>query len=136
MPKGVAWKLVSSDLARRHLLWLSGLGVGRTSVADACDLSYITVKRIRQGRTRRILPETERRILNVTPEAFAGGSQIPAGRTWLQIRTLLAEGFTKRELAKRMGYAKPELRMGRKLVTGTTAVRVDKFYRKIMAGAE
>lgn len=121
--------------ARAHLFMLSKVGVGRKSVSEACDVSIPALKLISQGRRRYIRRETERRILGVTPEAFSGGSVIDSAATWKQAKRLLEEGFTRKELAHRLGLAKPELRWGSR-ITGRTAVRVDRLYRTIMAGAE
>jgi hypothetical protein len=122
--------------ARRHLLWLSRRGVGRDAVAEACDVAAVSIKRIRQGRRRFILRETERRILAVDLGAVAGGGLRDAAPTWRKLAILLSEGFTRSELARRLGYAKPELRMGRARITAATAMRVDRFYARIMAGGE
>lgn len=127
--------IVDPTTARAHLLMLSKAGVGRKSVSDACDVSITVLQRIRQGRRRYIRWETEHRILSVTPEAFSGGSVIDSATTWKQAERLLEEGFTRSELAGRLGLAKPELRWGSR-ITGRTAVRVDRLYRTIMAGVE
>jgi hypothetical protein len=129
-------KMVRATMAQIHLQHLSDAGVGRKSVAEASDLNEANIRKIRQGRRRFIKSETERRILNVTVDAYAGASKIPAYATWKKINALLGEGFTRTELAIRLGYNKPELRMGRKRITGTTAVKVNRFYQTIMAGGE
>lgn len=128
--------IAEPDAAREHLIFLSKCGVGRTSVAAACDISETVLQRIRQGRRRYIRRETEQKILSVTPDAFSEGSKIDATETWKKVNQLLREGFTRAELARRMGLPKPELRWRHSRVTGSTAVRVEKFYRMVMAGGD
>lgn len=105
-------------------------------MAAACDVSLTVLQRIRQGRRSYIRRETERRILSVTRSAYSAGSVIDATETWAKVNHLLAEGFTRAELARRLGLPKPELRWDADHVLGATAVKVDRFYRMIMAGGE
>lgn len=128
--------MVSAEAARKHLQMLSDAGIGRDSVAAACDVSQRTVRKIRIGQRKQIRRSTELRILAVTAEAYGAGNHIDARPTWKQLDTLLEEGFTRAELARRLGLKKPELRFSKRLVEGLTAVRVDRFYRQIMAGAD
>jgi hypothetical protein len=128
--------LVSADRARKHLFNLSRRGVGRRAVAAACDVSETVLGEIRVQRKTSIRRYTESRILAVTPEATLDRALIPAKQTWVQIQRLLREGFTKAELARRLGYKSPALQINRKRVTAANAARVDRFYRSIMAGDE
>jgi hypothetical protein len=121
-------RVVSATPARAHIAALSREGVGFKSVADACSLSPTTTWLIRVGRRERILAETERRILSVDGGARAGGALVRAGSTWSRVRILLAEGFTKAELARRLGYQRPALKIGRGRITARIAVRIERFY--------
>lgn len=128
--------LVPAAGARAHLSSLSRRGIGRRAVADACDVSLTVIFQIRSGRKTQIRRSTETRILAVTCDAAADRAIVPAAQTWAQIRRLLHEGFSKAELARRLGYASPALQLNRKKITAANAARVDRFYRQIMAGDE
>jgi len=124
--------LVSAEEARRHILALSKKGVGRRAIAEASDLTDKVVARIRSGEQKLIRNSTNTRILAVSKDALSGGTLVSARRTWRQIDRLLTEGFTKADLARRLGYASSSLKLGKQKVRARTAARVDEFYRRIM----
>lgn len=126
--------IVDASAARRHVLKLSKSGVGYKSVADAASVGHTIVLEVRTGRRLRIRARTERSILAVTKAAYAGGALLDGDPTWRKINKLLAEGFSKAELARRLGFKSPAIQFKRFEVTGKTAARVDRFYRTIMAG--
>ena len=128
--------IVDARAARRHILKLSKAGVGYKSVADAASVAHTVVAEIRAGRRLRIRQRTEHSILAVTKTAYAGGALIDADPTWKKIDTLLDEGFTKSELARRLGSKTPAIQFSHFEVTAKTAARVDRFYRAIMLGGE
>ena len=128
--------LVSASAAREHLHSLSRSGVGRRAVADACDVSLTVLMEVRSGRKTTIRRQTEARILAVTTAAASDHAVIAGRDTNTQINRLLREGFTKAELARRLGFKTPALQIKRKRVLAKTAARVDRFYRQIMAGDE
>jgi len=125
---------VPAERARRHLLKLSASGVGRRTVSERTGIGETTLQKIRSGRQEHIRALNERWILAVTKEAARGSTLVPAGSTWKLINRLLDEGFTKRLLAKRMGYLSPAIQFRKDFVTVKTARRVQQFYRKIMVG--
>jgi len=128
--------IVSSDRARAHLLMLSRHGVGRYVVADACGLSPRLIAEIRSGRQRNMRSRNERRILSVTAEARGAGTLVHAGPVWVQINRLLREGFTKGQLARRLGNKTAALQIRRHVVTAKTAMRVEKLHAELMAGGD
>jgi len=140
--RGVARKngdwngIVDARAARRHISKLSKAGIGYKSVADAASVAHTVVAEIRAGRKLRIRQRTERSILAVTKTAYAGGALIDADPTWKQIDKLLEEGFTKAELARRLGLKSPAIQFKHFEVTAKTAARVDRFYRAIMLGGD
>jgi hypothetical protein len=125
--------LVLADKARAHLLRLSRAGIGRKSVAAASDVAHSVLLEIRTGRHRRISARTERRILAVDAGARADSSIISAKQTWRLIHLLLGEGFSKAELARRMGFARPAIQFRKDHVLARTALRVAKLYRAATA---
>jgi hypothetical protein len=127
--------LVSAAKARKHLAKLSQAGIGRRSVAAACDISLTVICEIKSGKKKQIRARTSRKILSVTREAIQDGTLIKGDRTWKLINRLLSEGFSKAELARRLGYKTPAIQIKPCRITARTARRVERFYRKIMAGA-
>ncbi len=124
--------IVAASRARKHIHQLSRVGVGYKSVAVAADVARTILAQIRSGKRRNIRAETERRILAVDVSARADHSTIPAKRTWRLIERLLGEGFSKAELARRLGYESPALQLSRHRVLAKNALRVEKFYRLMM----
>jgi hypothetical protein len=123
--------------ARRHLRTLSKHGVGRRAVQAACDIGDTTLQEIRSGRKTHIRRETERRILAVTPEAVSDHALVPARQTIGRLCRLLDEGFTKTELARRLGSTArvPALQVKPGFITAKKAAQVERLYRMVMAGA-
>jgi hypothetical protein len=121
---------------QQHLDSLSRAGVGRRAVAEACDLDPSTVGKIRSGQRKFIRMGTALQILSVTADAPLDNALIDARPAMKQIGELLKEGFTKKELATRLGYRNQQLQYhsGRRM-TARNVARVDRFYRRTMAGA-
>lgn len=134
--RGESNSIVPATRAKAHLLALSRAGVGRRSVAAACDVAQSVLHGVRTGRKRRIRASTERAILAVTRDAVADRALISGARTRTQIDYLLSEGFTKSELARRLGSKakQPSLQISDEVVTAANAAKVDRFYRLITAG--
>lgn len=128
--------LVPAQKARRHLLRLSKLGIGRRAVAAATDISQTILSRIKNGERRQIRKRTQDRILAVTTDAASDSAVVPAATTWRQLEELIEEGFSKAELARRLGYSSPALQLRRDRVLARTAARVDRLYRTIMKEAD
>lgn len=127
--------LVSAAVARAHLFALSRQGVGRRAVGAACDVGDTTLQQIRSGKKTQIRKDTERRILAVDAAAVSAGAVVSAKPTQKLINELLDEGFSKAELARRLGYTSPALQLNRRRVTVANAARVERFYRTVMAEA-
>lgn len=124
--------LVPADAARKHILKLSRQGIGRRAIAAASDIAEKVIARIRSGAQSNVRKSTEERILAVSNQAPSDGALIQAEHTWKQIRTLLADGFTKAELARRLGYRFPSLQIGETKIRARTAARVDRLFRVLM----
>lgn len=125
---------IPADHARRHLRTLSAAGVGKHRVAALADVNALTVLRIATGRRTHIRPETERRILAVSRDDKAMKALVDADLTWKRINDLLALGYTKRELAGRLGYRAPHagIQLQRDRVTRLNAKRVARLHRTLM----
>lgn len=119
--------LVDAAPVRAHLRGLSRQGVGYKSVAAACDVAKTTLAQVLARTKRTIRKATADRVLQVTKEAVADGGLVPAGQTWRRIEGLLEEGFTRAELARRLGYASPALQFRRTRITARNAHRVKRL---------
>jgi len=80
---------------------------------------------------KKIRRRTEKAILAVSVACISSNSLVPAKRTWALVERLLNSGFTKKELARRLGYAS-SLQLNRKRVTALNASKVERFYNRIM----
>lgn len=127
--------LVSAEKARAHLVALGEQGVGRRAVAAAADVSETILMSIRQG-TKWIRKDTEQKILAVDAGAVADHAIVPAKETWRRIRELLRLGYTRGELAQRLGAERPALQLRKREVLARTALRVEKLHREIMGEIE
>jgi len=131
-----AWNgLVSADAVRAHLKTLSRQGVGYKSVAAAADVSRTVLRDILAGRKHQLRAQSARRVLAIDRDALADHALVPAGPTWRRLRRLQEEGFTKTELARRLGSkAKtPALQFKARYILAKSAARVERFYRIVMA---
>jgi hypothetical protein len=128
-------KKVSSERARAHILKLKSYGLGAPSIADCCGVSPATVQLIRQGRKPLIYARTEQRILSVTPEGIADSALVDATVTRTLLRELLAEGWSRRDLARALGNKGRLLPMlYRNQVKASMALRVERLYVRAMRG--
>lgn len=110
---------------------LSRAGVGRRAVAAASDVAKSVIVEIRAGRKRQIRARTERRILAVTKAMLSDHALVAPGRTFALIELLRDEGFSKAEIARRLGYAKPALQFRPHRMTARNVARVERLYRSI-----
>lgn len=125
--------LVLAGGVRRHLAKLHALGVGYKSVADAASVGHTSLCEILSGRKRKIRRQAELRILAVTAEAIADHAIVDGAATWQLLDELIARGFRKSEIAKRLGMKMPALQIGRNRVLARTAYAVAKLHRTVTA---
>lgn len=123
--------LVDAARARAHLVSLSRRGVGRRAVAAATDVSQTVILDIRTGKKTRIRARTERKILGVTTAARSDRGLVKPGRTFRLIEQLQEEGFSKAELARRLGYKAPALQFTRHRMTVRNVAAVERLYRRL-----
>ena len=123
--------IVPADKARAHLMSLSRRGVGKRAVQSASDVALSVLTEIRTGRKQRIRARTERKILAVTPAQVSDRALVKPGRTHQLIEQLVDEGFTKRELARRLGYASPALQFQPKRMTARNVARIERLHREL-----
>lgn len=120
--------IVPADGARKHLRWLSNHGIGRRSVAAACDVAETVLVDILSGSKKRIRARTERLIMAVTTDAAADRSRIDAGPTWKLINELLGVGYTRGDIALKLGYARAALQFKKDRITARNAFEVARVH--------
>lgn len=125
--------LVSSASARRHIRELGKQGVGYKSVAAAASVATSIVMKILNGIRTQIRLATEQRILAVDNSAIADHALIPASPTWKILDALVAEGYTKRQIAKWLGVGN-SIQFRRDWITAKSAAKVERMARLLNAG--
>jgi hypothetical protein len=125
--------LVSAEKARAHLKALSAQGVGRRSVRAASDVADTVLADIISGRKTNIRAATERAILAVTAAAAGDGALVPGKATWKMLDQLIADGYTRRYLAVRLGSKSkvPQLQLKRDFVTVRSAYLVERLFEQL-----
>ena len=127
-------RVIDATEARDHLRWLSSVGVGRRTVAERTGLAFTTVREITTGETRCCAPETAEKILAVGKFSRSGGVRVDAADTWRKIDEILALGWTKVAIARRIiGPDALQLQLGRHEVRASTAAKVADLYAEVMA---
>lgn len=130
---------VDADPARRHLRALSTAGVGRRRVAELTGLTETCLTRLTSGGpngrppTRRIRPDTERKILAIASVDVAAGVIIDSTGTVRRLRALHALGWTFTALAAEIGWTVQNLStmLGAARVTRNTADLVTALYDRL-----
>lgn len=127
--------LIDAAEVREHLQTLSGNGIGRDTVADITGLCVSTISLYFNGKRQKIRALNAAKILAISPDEILNDAQlISAKPTWEKIRWMLRAGFTKAELARRLGYKNPALQINKKRITTRTALRIERFYKTIRLG--
>lgn len=129
---GGGTSLVPATAAREHIHQLSKDGLGRDALSAASDIAPSVISRIKSGRSTHVQRRTEDKLLSISKDAVSDASLVKARPTWRQINALLAEGFTKAELARRLHYKTGSLQLGKKWILARNAARVDRLYRMLM----
>lgn len=113
--KGLAygtWEpLVDAAPVREHLAALSAAGIGWKRAASLAGVAPSTVSKLLYGlgerppSTRRVRPETARRLLAVRPslDVMTGGARVDATGTHRRLRALACLGWSDRQLGLRLG---------------------------------
>lgn len=138
-----AWvPYVPAQKARAHIAELAAAGVGLKTIAKLARVPHGSLTKLvygdrarRMGPSKRIRPETERKILSVTVAdviAEGGAQKIPAGPTWKLLDELIARGWTRTELARRLGHTAPALQVSRVAVRASTAAQVQQLHAELI----
>jgi hypothetical protein len=133
--RGRSNRIIDAAEVRDHLVDLASHGIGRRTVSSITGLASSTISNLKSGRSRRIRALHARAILDITPDAVVNAAQIvPARPTLAMIAWMLHEGFTKGQLALRLGCKSPNLQIRGPRITARTAMRVSRLYHQLRLG--
>jgi len=121
--------MVDAGPAREHLLMLQAQGVGQLHAARRAGVGEATIWRVRSGARQKIRPAIAAAILGVKP-ALARGQLVNSYGTRRLIRALEGEGFTRAQIAARLGLRSRQLRIYNR-VTVRTALRVRALWLQV-----
>jgi plasmid maintenance system antidote protein VapI len=127
---------VTARRVRQHIVALSFAGVGHRTVAELSGVDDRTISKIKNGRQKRITRKTEQAILAVNAGVVCDRAYVPAYNTHQRLYGLDRLGFTRIELARRLGITgkRPHLNFGgfRAKLTARKALTIEKLYNQIM----
>lgn len=125
-------RLVDATEAREHLRWLRSFGVGLRTVSALTGLGRSALQEIRDGVSRRVKPDTERKIVNIYRDTRHQAMLVDATRTWQRIDWLQEQGWAKARIARELGFRTPALQINRTRVTWRTEQRVEQLVRRVL----
>lgn len=126
--------LFDNTEAREHLEFLRANGVGLRTVSEQSGIGRTALAQIINGRTKRARAETIAKILAVGTHVRAPGALVDATRTWELIDDMIRYGYTKGDLARRLGseYEKPALQISGDMVLQSTADKVAELHAQLV----
>lgn len=138
-PDGVWRPYVDAGPVRDHLEWLSTCGVGIKTVAKLSGVPHGSLSKVMygdpqrgMGPSKRIRLATAERVLAVMPAMATGGQKVPAGPTWRLLDELVARGWSRSEIARRLGARTPALQLSRDRVRASTARAVEVLHAELI----
>jgi hypothetical protein len=138
-PDGIWEPYVDAGPVREHLEWLRSCGVGLKSVAKLAAVSHGTLSKLvygdpgrRMPPSRRIRPGTARKVMAVMPYHAAGAQRVPAAPTWRLLDDLIARGWSRSEITRRLGHQGPGLQISRDRVYASTARQVERLHAELV----
>lgn len=123
--------IVPADKARFHIKALSEKQVGRRAVSHVSGIGETAIVEISSGRKTHIRARTEKAILSVTVAAASDHAIVPAGPSWGKLDALIADGYTKAELALFLGMKSPRLQVGKDFVTVRKAFEIERIFERL-----
>lgn len=128
---------VDAEPARQHVRALMVTGLGWQRVARLAGVSTGGVSKLLYGAgdrnmapSKRIRPETARRLLAVTGDSKADAALTPARPTWRLIEGLVALGYSKVWIAVQIGQQRA-LQLDRDFVLIRTARNVEQLAERV-----
>lgn len=120
---------------REHIEWLASCGIGLKSLAKLAGVPHGTLSKLVYGDrargmppSRRVRPFTAQKITAIMPYHAAGAQRVPAAPTWRLLNELIALGWSRAELARRLGHQGPGLQINKTRVLASTARQVERLH--------
>lgn len=125
--------LVPAARARAHIEALRAEGVGLRTVADVSGVARSVLAALVSGQRTALRARSERAILDVSAEAGLNGAKLlPAEALLARLEAVrVARGWTRRELARRLGYQGNALQFRPDRMTARNIARVERFLRQL-----
>lgn len=127
---------VPADHALNYIEMLADQGVGFKTIAKKAGVPHSTIAKIKSGERLIIRRSTETKIFSVTADAIAPSTNISVADTWKKINHLVELGFTKSELAYRLGRKTPNLQIQKNQITNKKAQEIDALYNQLLMELE
>lgn len=128
-----AAKYVDATETRKHLEWLRSWGIGLRTVSQRTGIGRSALQEIVNGETRKVLVDTERKVLNVLRDTRHPRLLVDASLTWKRIAWLQQQGWSKARIARELGYTSPALQFDGDRITYRLEQRVEQLVRKVLA---
>lgn len=130
--------LVDASEVRRHLAHLRAAGIGRRQIAAISGVSETVILRLigldKKRPSKRIRPETAKRILAINLDQCALGGMVSALGTQRRLQALVAIGWSTYDLAQILGTTNTNISLiinRSTRVRARTAKEVEQIYRKL-----
>lgn len=137
-PDGVWQPYVDAGPVRDHVQWLQTCGVGIKTIAKLSGVAHGTLSKLMFGDlqrhmppSRRVRPTTAKRVMAVMPNHASGAQKVPAAPTWRLLNDLIRRGWSRAELARRLGGQGPGLQIHRHQVLASTARKVERLHAEL-----
>jgi len=121
---------------RRRLADLAALGIGHRRAAYLAGVAVSTIQRIRHAATPTIRRRVADAILAIERPSLAHGQRVRSYQTRRLIDSLEREGFTRAQLAARLGLRSGRLHLHDDRVTVRNALKVQALYQQLTAEGE
>ena len=138
-PDGHWCPYVDADPVREHVRWLATCGIGLKSLAKLAGVPHGTLSKLMYGDparqmapSKRVRPATAHKITAVMPNMAAGAQRVPAGPTWRLLNELIAIGWSRAELARRLGHQGPGLQIRHDRILASTARQVEQLHAELI----
>lgn len=121
--------LVPAERVLAKLEELRQRGVGVRAIVEATGLSRSVLQGLRNGRRGHLRAQSYAKLCAIDVDAARlGGALVPAGPTHELLRRLVSLGYTRAELAERLGRLSPALQFKDKHITARSARAVAALY--------
>ena len=130
---------IDADPIREHVRWLATCGIGLKTLAKLAGVSHGTLSKLMYGDptrhmapSKRVRPATAHKITAVMPNMAAGAQRVPAAPTWRLLNELIAIGWSRAELARRLGHQGPGLQIRHDRILASTARQVEQLHANLI----